>query len=170
MRTRAVLVLEAPAFLEPWQARALQWRLRMGLMWLLWLLRRRRDFEKFTTAAIADSTRNCSTTHSLHRQRLVLSKAQRLLDTCCDQRSSIDLAAAPRGQTPHQHRQHVARQSCTRVLTSAKCLESPPWCHIDSRLKDARQPCSRIAARRIPLLRDPRRRRTTQAIPPANTA
>jgi ribosomal protein S8 len=68
-------------------------------MWLLWLLRRRRrNFEKFTTAAIADRTRNCSTTRNSHRHQSILSNAQRPLDICCDPRITTDLAAALEGK------------------------------------------------------------------------
>ena len=80
------------------------------------------------------------------------------------------LAAAPRGQTPHRHRQHVARKPCARVLTHAKCVQSSPRPDIDSRLEDARQPSPRSPARRFPLLRNPRRRITTEAIPSAIAA
>lgn len=68
-------------------------------MWLLWLLRRRRrDFEKFTTADIADRTRNCSTTRNSHRHQSILSNAQRPLDICCDPRITTVLAAALEGK------------------------------------------------------------------------
>lgn len=164
------MVLEAPVFLEPWQARALAWRLRTSHVAPVAPPAEAGATPKsLLTAAIADGTRNCSTTHDLHRHQAIRSKAQRPLDSR-NQRICTDLAPASRGQTPHQYWQHVARKPCTRVLTSAKCLESSPRSHLDSRLEDARQPRSRAAARRIPLLRDPRRRFTTQAIPPANSA
>lgn len=166
---RVVLVLEAPSSSDPTRAMTSASQ-RTRAVGRLGLRRSRRDSDKFPEsihqrrrARLQHSIWLASPrTHSFDNARIAWSTNSLIL--------FLELAAAPRGQQPHQRRQHVAREPCTRVLTSAKCIQSPPRPHIYSCLEAARKPSPRSAARRFPLLRDPWRRLTTKTFPAAIAA